>query len=75
MRTVLLLDPSETRSLLSVSATLLKKKKKYLVTYYFWLHWVFVAACRLFLVSGATLRGVHKERLSVVASFVVEHRV
>ena len=46
----------------------------YLFTY-FWLHWVFVAACRLF--SSCSERGlfcvVVLRLLIAVASFVVEH--
>ena len=51
-------------STFSPSSSLFHLKKIYL--FIFWLHWVFVAACRLSLVAA---RGL----LTVVASLVVEH--
>ena len=45
--------------------------------YYFWLCWVFVAACKLPLVAvkGATLLIAVPRLLTMEASFVVEHRL
>ena len=47
----------------------------YLVSYYFWLHWVFDATCRLSLVaSGGYSLGVVRGLLIAAASLVAEHR-
>ena len=46
----------------------------YLVSYYFWLHWVFDATCRLSLVaSGGYSLGVVRGLLIAAASLVAEH--
>ena len=42
------------------------KKNLFILFIYFWLRWVFVAACSLFLVAASRL-------LIVVASLVAEH--
>ena len=55
----------------------LKNKFIYFILFYFWLCWVFIAACRLFSGCGEwRLLFIAVCRLFiVVASLVVEHRV
>ena len=43
-----------------------KKKKKGLFFIYFWLHWVFVVACRLCLVAHELLKWWHTGSVTVV---------
>ena len=57
------------------TGSLLKKINLFILFIYFWLHWVFVAVCRLSLLvaSGGLLFVVVRRLLIVVASLVAEH--